>query len=318
MVVGILNLYLEYIGDPKKKIYWLFKMRAVHNPRRRYISQEQVNNTQPFNVGSMQEHLVCDSMCNIPCEQINLVQEMYPKTIRPSDQNVTVTIVATNTGSQTITQPIVVVSSLLGTFLISNTGLNPGETRTISRTYNISGVPFPSNMVTNVSYAAYGIVIPGGYAPGERLSKVITTSSEFQSSPTGGVSINSSGEIINAGAGMSIITMSFTVTSSSAVTSISVPLAGIIDTTQGISVLRNPNNMFQIMGNNLVLAPGGNTLNPGVRYVIVIEGVIISSNPYCNEQSCVLTYTASSSTSTNPNLTMILNKTDNFTSVMYQ
>lgn len=274
-------------------------MRAVYNPRRRLLQQAEVNN--------MQEHLVCDSACNILCEQVNLVVEMYPKMLSRTDQNITLTFVATHTGSQPVNVPIVIVSSLLpGTILLSNNGLNPGQTITVSRPYNISNMPFPSNSVTNVSYVALGNSIPGGYSPGDRLSKVITTTSEFHSSPTGSVSINSSGEIIDAGEGLSIVTMSFTVTSGSPVTSISVPLSGIFNISEGIVVIRNPSNMFQIINNSLVLAPG-QMLNPGVRYVVAVEAVVNDQYPFCTSQSCSLTYTASSATSTNSNLIMVLN-----------
>ena len=286
-------------------------MRAVNNPRRRCASQVQ-NSRQPISsqTNNVRERQVCDSMCNIPCEQVNLVVEMYPKIIMVPDHDVTMTFVATNTGSQDITEPVVLVSSMLGNILLSRTGLNAGQSVTVSRTHNISNIPFPSHSVTNVSYVAYGTQIPGGYSPGDRLSKVITTSSDFQSSPTGGVAINSSGEIIDPGDGISIVTMSFVVTSGSSVNSISVSLSGILDSSQGVTIIRNPNNMFQIANNNLTLAPGGPTLNPGSRYVVVLEGVLIETSPYCDSQSCVLTYTASSSTSTNPNLTMVLNRTN--------
>ena len=284
-------------------------MRAVNNPRRRCASQVQ-NTRQPLSSqpNNVREVQVCDSMCNIPCEQVNLVVEMYPRVIMASDRDVTMTFVATNTGSQNITSPVVIVSSLLGNILLSRTGLNAGQSVTVNRTHNIYNVPFPSHSVTNVSYVAYGNQIPGGYSPGERLSKIVTTSSDFQSSPTGGVSINSSGDIIDPGDGVSIITMSFVVTSGSSVNSITVSLSGILDSSQGVTIIRNPNNMFQITNTNLTLAPGSSTLNPGSRYVVVLEGVLIETTPYCDEQSCVLTYSASSSTSTNPNLTMVLNR----------
>ena len=272
-------------------------MRAVYNPRRKYMPQ-------------VQDSAVCDSMCNIPCEQVNLVADIYPRMIRSTDQNATLTFVATNTGSQAINQPVILVSSLLGNILLSGSGLNPGETKTLSRPYSISNIPLPSNSLTNVSYVAYGMSIPGGYAPGERLSKIITSASDLHSSPTGGVSINSSGEIIDGGSGVSIITMSFTVTTGSPVTTINVPLSGILDTSQGVTIIRNPNNMFQIINYNLVLSSNGQTLNPGVRYVVVLEGFLIQSNPYCDNQSCMLTYSASSATGTNSNLNILLNRLD--------
>ena len=99
-------------------------MRAVNNPRRRCASQVQ-NSRQPISsqTNNVRERQVCDSMCNIPCEQVNLVVEMYPKIIMVPDHDVTMTFVATNTGSQDITEPVVLVSSMLGNILLSRTGL---------------------------------------------------------------------------------------------------------------------------------------------------------------------------------------------------
>jgi hypothetical protein len=277
-------------------------MSGTYNPSRRYLAHGRAHIEQQ---SKFQDQQVCGASCYIPCEQINLVVEVYPKILTSNDQNITLSFIATNVTSQTISQPIIIVSSLLGNILLSSNGISPGQTITISRNYSLSNMGFPSNTVTDISYVAYGTTIPGGYAPGDRLSKVITTTSNFQSSPTGGPTINSSGEIIDGGNGIYIISMSFTNTSNNSITGLNVPLNGVLNTANNISIIRNPNNLFQLSNNNLVLA-SGQSLLPGVRNVVVLEGTMLSSSPYCNSNSCAITYTASSSAGTNPNLRMIL------------
>jgi len=279
-------------------------MSGVYNPNRRYLIQGR---TQIGQQSRIQEQQVCDSICNIPCEQVNLVVEMFPKVLTANDRDVTITFIATHTGTQPVSQPIIIVSSLVGNILLSTGSppFLPGQTASVTRNYSILNQTFPSNSVTNVSYVALGTIIPGGYAPGERLSKVITTTSNFQSSPTDGPTVNSSGEIIDAGDGIYIISMSFTNTNNNVIVSLNVPLGGILNTADGISIIRNPHSLFQLNNNNLILA-NGQVLLPGVRNVVVLEGTLLSSSPYCNNESCVITYTASSSTGTNPNLRMIL------------
>ena len=279
-------------------------MSGVYNPNKRYLVQGRVQIGQQIRP---QDRGICDSSCNIPCEQINLVVEMFPKIITYNDKNINISYISTNTTSQTISSPIILVSSLLGNILLTATGLSPGQSISINKNYSISNMSFPSNTITDVSYIAYANVIPGGYSPGDRLSKVITTTSTFQSSPSDGPTMNSSGEIIDGGDGVYIMSMSFINTSNVNITALNVPLSGIVNISDGVSIIRNPNNLFQLNNTtgSLVLAPGQSLL-PGVRNVVVLEGTLLSPNNYCDSQSCLITYSASSSTGTNPNLQMIL------------
>ena len=279
-------------------------MSGVYNPNKRYLVQGRVQIGQQIRP---QDRGICDSSCNIPCEQINLVVEMFPKIITYNDKNINISYISTNTTSQTISSPIILVSSLLGNILLTATGLSPGQSISINKNYSISNMSFPSNTITDVSYIAYANVIPGGYSPGDRLSKVITTTSTFQSSPSDGPTMNSSGEIIDGGDGVYIMSMSFINTSNVNITVLNVPLSGIVNISDGVSIIRNPNNLFQLNNTtgSLVLAPGQSLL-PGVRNVVVLEGTLLSPNNYCDSQSCLITYSASSSTGTNPNLQMIL------------
>jgi len=279
-------------------------MSGVYNPNKRYLVQGRVQIGQQIR---SQDRGICDSSCNIPCEQVNLVVEMFPKIITYNDKNINISYISTNTTSQSISSPIILVSSLLGNIILTTTGLSPGQSISINKSYSISNMSFPSNTITDVSYIAYGNIIPGGYSPGDRLSKVITTTSTFQSSPSDGPTITSSGEIIDGGDGVYIMSMSFINTSNTNIIGLNVPLSGIVNISDGVSIIRNPNNLFQLNNTtgSLVLAPNQSLL-PGVRNVVVLEGTLLTPNNYCDTQSCLITYTATSSSGTNPNLQMIL------------
>lgn len=120
---------------------------------------------------------VCDSRCNLVCEQVYLQQTVSPSSVSRIGQELTWTLTATNISGKRISGALVVSSSLFGTVLLTDRGLNPGETVTVVYKMTLEQGDFQSNNLSSVAYVAVGIPTgtPGRYDPGTRVSPVVVT-----------------------------------------------------------------------------------------------------------------------------------------------
>ena len=120
------------------------------------------------------DQLICDSRCNLLCEQIYLEQLVSPHSVSRIGQELQFTFRVTNVSGKTITNPVVISSSLLGSIFVTDRGFDAGQTITINRNYLLKSKDLRQSTITSVAYAAYGIAIrPGGYNPGERISPIV-------------------------------------------------------------------------------------------------------------------------------------------------
>lgn len=120
---------------------------------------------------------VCDSRCNLVCEQVYLQQSVSPTSVSRIGQELTWTLTATNVSGKRISGALVISSSLFGTVLLTDRGLNPGQTVTFIYKMTVKQEDIKSNNLSSVAYVAVGIPTgtPGRYDPGTRVSPVVVT-----------------------------------------------------------------------------------------------------------------------------------------------
>ena len=121
--------------------------------------------------------LVCDAKCNRVCEQFYLEQTVDPTSVSRIGQELTWTLKATNVSGKRVTQPLVVTSSFFGTILLTERGVDAGETVTVVNKTVVEEADLRSSTITSAAFVSYGVPSgrPGGYNPGERVSPVVTT-----------------------------------------------------------------------------------------------------------------------------------------------
>lgn len=121
---------------------------------------------------------VCDSKCNLICEQIYLEQTASPVTVSRIGQEITWRFRATNVSGRRILGALVISSSLLGTIFLSDTGIDSGQTITVVRKITLDQEYSQSNPLTSVAFVAAGLPtgIPGNYTPGTRVSPIVVAS----------------------------------------------------------------------------------------------------------------------------------------------
>lgn len=124
------------------------------------------------------EPLVCDSKCNLICEQVYFEQTVTPTYVSRIGQQLTWTLKVTNISGRRIPGPIVVSSSLFGTLLLTDRGLQAGETITLIHTMILEQSDFQSNNLSSVAFVALGVPTgtPGRYNSGTRISPIVVTS----------------------------------------------------------------------------------------------------------------------------------------------
>lgn len=110
----------------------------------------------------------CSTMCNLPCEQLFLEQN-----VSYTMNAIRITSTITNISGRNIRGPLILVSSLTGNKLLTTNGIAAGETRKITQTYNITKSNVMDDFFGNVSFIARGVPAPdGSYTPAERMSPV--------------------------------------------------------------------------------------------------------------------------------------------------
>ena len=126
------------------------------------------------NTGS--DDLVCDSRCNAVCEQVILDVVASPRSVSRIGQEISWTYTATNVSGRKISRPLVISSSYLQTRLLSDHGMDSGETISVTIVSYVREEDLRLPRITNVSFVAYGVStgIPDRFLPGERVSPIKT------------------------------------------------------------------------------------------------------------------------------------------------
>lgn len=236
---------------------------------------------------------ICNGPCNLPCEQIYLVHDTNPSEITASDANVTVSFTATNISNKDINTPLMLVSSLLGNLMFSQTGLKIGESKSFVRTIPVSGITAQNKIITNVTYMAH---MGDNMVPGERLSKVVVSTMINKQAPSYDLYEQQRPPIIiNTNiyhvSEMSIILVDIQTGNGADVLGIDIPLDTCACT---LDFIRNPDLIFQINNNHLYLNPG-KMLHPNMKYGVILEGKM-------NNGITQLVYTAASANTVVNNL----------------
>lgn len=120
---------------------------------------------------------VCDTICNVVCEQIYLEQFANPENVSTVGDDIIWTIKATNV-SKSISRPLVISSSFFGTKILSLRGIDMGETIKYTVNSVLTANDLDQSIISSVAFIAYGIAddeILGGYKIGERISPVLVT-----------------------------------------------------------------------------------------------------------------------------------------------
>lgn len=139
---------------------------------------------------------VSSGSCNSPCRAIYLQMTMSPTSVSGSGATVNVQYTLVNVSGNAIVTPVVISSSILGTILVSASGMTSGQSTSVNTTFTVPATNV--GQVTNVSFAAVGIIGPtSAYTVGSRLSKIVSGSVTVGGSipPIGGpeVFVNVSG-----------------------------------------------------------------------------------------------------------------------------
>lgn len=136
------------------------------------------NNGQSGNTGSTGETgpNVCPNACNLVCEQVYLEQTTDTFSVSKIGQPVVFTFKSTNISGADINSPLVITSSLFGTFFLTEEGLKSGQTLTTVHRYFAKREDFEAGSITSAAFVSLGVStgIPGQFTPGVRVSPVVT------------------------------------------------------------------------------------------------------------------------------------------------
>lgn len=112
--------------------------------------------------------------CNRVCEQLFLENYIVLRT----DGTALLNFIIINISGRTVKGPIVLVSSLIGTFLLNETEIKSGETIKLNLFYQITGEDRASGHIISTSFLALGTYSNLKYSPGKRISPVINEKTE--------------------------------------------------------------------------------------------------------------------------------------------
>jgi hypothetical protein len=240
------------------------------------------------NTGS--DSSVCISKCNAICKQIYLEQLVSPNNVSRIGQELIFTYRVTNVSGKKITNPIVISSSLLGSIFVTDRGLDSGNTITITKNYLLKSKDLQENTLTNVAFAAYGVSSgrPGGYNPGERISPVVTATVFVvvpQLEVIGSVTSSSSNNTYNIG-----LRLNLKNTGGVDIAKFTMNIGQLFSGCKPI-LNGNPDNVFEIVDNILILKRGSKIVIGQEYSDILIEGFLCDSCcGGCNRKFCTFEY----------------------------
>lgn len=225
------------------------------------------------------------------CEQIYLQQFVSSNTVSRIEQQLIWTIKATNITDKTILGPISIISSYFGKVILTDIGITPGQTLTITVNTLTSTTDLTNNTISSAVYAAKVIQHAQNLKVGERISAVVVTDvivNKPQVNVSGLLSINErTDEGFFLGLNLNI-TNKGTLDIYTFKSDLS-PIFGSCSSIM-ISILGSP---FQVDGTILSLSPGF-IISPG-QNIIVPVAVNICNNGCATSgsESCLLNYTFS-------------------------
>ena len=235
------------------------------------------------------------SKCSAVCEQVFLQVTANPTTVSRIGQEIRWTLRVTNTSGRNIPGPIVISSSFFGTRLLSEFGINAGETISLTVSTRIEDQDLQTSEIVNVTYVAYGIRagMPGHFDVGEQISPVVTTT------------INVIIPDLDVDGTLRVVAdrdirLNFRLRNDGAlaVSSFSTDLAGLFGMCDP-TIINNPDGLFQIENKVLSLKSGrvlrvneGRSVVIGLTSVAAIiitpDGPLCPNN--CGLEFCPITY----------------------------